>query len=132
MIAVARGADRAFLRAKLADNSTSWGRWGVLKLYPEGGWTSGAALLPQSGMEPELFSTGSDLGVYHHTMRATHLHSMGGRFSATPSVLRADGMLESTSEASTGGQAAPPEQHGGARGVQLGFVDVDRRLLPAL
>ena len=36
-------ADRAFLRAKLPDNSTSWGRWGVLKLYPEGGWTSGAA-----------------------------------------------------------------------------------------
>ena len=95
VIAVARGADRAFLRAKLADNSTSWGRWGVLKLYPEGGWTSGAALLPQSGMEPELFATGSDLGVYHHTLRATHLHSMGGRFSATPSVLRnADGMLE--------------------------------------
>ena len=63
--------------------------------YPEGGWTSGAALLPQAGMEPELFATGSDLGVYHHTLRATHLHSMGGRFSATPSVLRnADGMLE--------------------------------------
>ena len=95
VIAVARGADRAFLRAKLPDNATSWGRWGVLKLYPEGGWTSGAALLPQAGMEPELFATGSDLGVYHHTLRATHLHSMGGRFSATPSVLRnADGMLE--------------------------------------
>ena len=87
-------------------------------------------------MEPELFATGSDRGVYHHALRATHLHSMGGRPSATPSVLRnADGMLEVYVRGVAAAHARLRRQNGEAIAtatrVPPGFVDVDRRLLPA-